>query len=246
MKIQPQSGIGDLIFALPLIYDLSLREDVEIATNHWSILDGLAKLGNIGKLCEVGVNMDNMDIPIINEGFTHLRYDRYGVNYFDRYYHPYGKLLLDEAISKVRETYMQGRRINKNGEYAVYAPPRAARCHIKKSCTEKFMRAPDPIYAKRVIDSYNLPMAIVGKEDEYSPIMCMPETFIDMRDRLSFDGLCDIVANASCVISQISSITALAGLFGIPTHYLKAAEETEEQHNKHINGVVWPGQEILK
>jgi ADP-heptose:LPS heptosyltransferase len=74
----------------------------------------------------------------------------------------------------------------------------------------------------------------------------MPKKFYDYRDKLNFIELCNIIANASLVISQVSAITALAGLYGIPTHFLKAASETEEQHEKHIAGIVWPGQEILK
>lgn len=246
MKIQCQSGMGDAIFSLPLIYDLSLREDVEIATNHWYILSKLAQLGNIGKISELPVEFGKGGFPIIKDGFTHLRYDRYGAHYFDKYYTPYGKLPLEESVSKVRETFMTGRRINTNIKYAVYAPPRAAHRHIDRDNEDKFSCTPDPFYAKMVIDSYDLPMIVVGKDDLYSPTSYMPKIFIDVRDRIKFDGLCGIIANASLVISQVSAITALAGLYGIPTHFLKAASETEEQHDKQVNGTIWPGQEILK
>jgi ADP-heptose:LPS heptosyltransferase len=133
-------------------------------------------------------------------------------------------------------------------DYAVYAPPRAARRHARLDVkqSEVYSCTPDSIYAKHIIDSYNMPMFIVGKNELYSPIICMPEKFVDYRDKLEFDQLCEVIAHASIVISQVSAITALAGFFGIPTHFLKAASETEEQHEKHIGGVVWPGQEILK
>jgi hypothetical protein len=54
-----------------------------------------------------------------------------------------------------------------------------------------------------------------------------------------------LIKNAEMVISQIGAITTLAGLFEKPTMFLPAAKETEEQHRKHIDGVVWPGQDIL-
>jgi hypothetical protein len=244
MKIQPQSGLGDLIFSLPIIYDiLSRGEEVRVATNHEYVCNPLS--GYWGLSFE-SVEFGPGGFPIIKDGFTHLRYDRYGAHYFDRYYSPYGKLPLRESIRRVRETYFDGRKSTIDTEYAVYAPPRSARRHVNRKESEVFSCTPDPAYAKRIIDSYNMPMAMVGQDEVYAPITCMPKQFYDYRDKLSFDELCDLISYSSLVISQSSAITALAGLFGVPTHFLKAASETEEQHEKHINGVVWPGQEILK
>jgi hypothetical protein len=243
MKLQMQSGMGDLVFALPLIYDLAQREDVEIATNHEYVLDKAKSWGNI--TCSP-VEFGPGGFPIIKDGFTHLRYDRYGAHYFDKYYIPYGKLPIYISISHVRETYKSGlSRYHGPDEYAVYAPPRAARRHINRVKSELFSCTPDPIYTKHVIDSYDIPMIIIGQEEVYAPIICMPKKFYDYRDKLNFIELCNIIANASLVISQVSAITALAGLYGIPTHFLKAASETEEQHEKHVNGVTWPGDEII-
>jgi hypothetical protein len=243
MKIQPQSGLGDLIFALPLIYDIAQREEVEIATNHPYILEPLQKHGKI-TTSEIPICKDG--IPIIKEGYTHLRYDRYGINYFEKYYTPYGRISLEESIKQVRKIYHQDRQSRISAEYAVYSPPRAARRHIGKKQEEIFSCTPEPIHAKKIIDSYNIPIVIIGQNEIFPPDFYMPRNYIDLRDTLDFNELCDLIANASCVISQVSSITALAGLFAVPTRFLKAASETEEQHDKHIQGVIWPGQEICK
>jgi hypothetical protein len=133
-----------------------------------------------------------------------------------------------------------------SGDYAVLAPPRAARRHIGRKQEDLFSCAPSVIETKKIIESYNLPIVIIGKDEVYSPDFCIPAYAIDMRDAFDFGGLCDIIFNATCVISQASAITALAGLYEIPTHFLKSAHETEEKHEKHINGIIWPGQEVLK
>ena len=243
MKIQNQSGLGDLLFALPLIYDLTRREDVEISTNHSYALEPAQQWGKIS--CH-NVAIGKGGFPIINEGFTHLRYDRYGAHFFERYYNPYGITPLAESIKYVRETYRRHRTSIILGDYAVFAPPRAARRHINGKKEDIFSCTPSPLESIKIINSYNLPIVIIGKDELYHPDLCMPPYAIDLRDTLDFDGLCDIISGSSCVVSQVSAITAMAGLYEIPTHFLKAEHESEEKYEKHINGVIWPGQEILK
>ena len=244
MKIQPQSGLGDLLFSLPLIYDLAQREDVEIATNHKYVLDKAKSWGNI--TCSP-VEIDKGGFPIIKDGFTHLRYDRYGTHFFEKYYTPYGTLPLEESIKEVRKTYENGldRKIIV-GTYAVYAPPRAAKRHINTKPEYLFSCTPDTFEATKIIETYQMPIILVGKGDEYYPDLYFPDRIVDLRDQLDFEQLSDMIANAYCVISQISAITALAGLYGKPTNFLKASSETEDQHERHIQSIIWPNQERLK
>jgi hypothetical protein len=238
MKIQPQSGLGDLLFACSLIYDLSLREPVEVATNH---AYALKKLNLDIKVIPVEIGKGN--IPIIKDGYTHLRYDLYGANYFDIYYHKFTDTPLSETVEIIRKKYRKDTTSLISGEYAVYALPRAANRHISKDT--KYSCTPDPRYAYKIISSYDMPVVLVGKNEILPPITCMPKHVIDLRDLLDFESLCKVISNCTCVISQISAITTLAGLYGKPTHFLKAASETEEQHEKHICGVIWPGQQAL-
>jgi hypothetical protein len=237
MKIQPQSGLGDLLFALPLIYDLSLRGTVEVATNHGYALRKL----NIG-IETTPVEMGNGNIPIINPEFTHLRYDLYGAHYFETYYNEADTPLI-KTVEKIRKKYQRNTKSLISGKYAVYALPRAANRHILKDT--KYSCTPDPIYAYKTILSYDMPVVLVGKDEILPPITCMPKHIIDLRNLLDFESLWSVISNCTCVISQISAITTLAGLYGKPTHFLKAASETEEQHEKHICGVIWPGQQAL-
>jgi len=243
MKVQSQSGLGDLIFALPLIYDISQREEVHIASNHPYVLDKATSWGDFA-VHPVEIGTDGF--PIIKDGFTHLRYDRYGTHYFERYYTPYGKLPLEDAIKEVRKTYMIGRDRKIAGPYAVYAPPRAANRHRYKIESERWSCTPNPYGAEEIIETYQMPIVLVGKNDEYYPDQYFPERSIDLRDQLNFEQLSDMIANAYCVISQISAITALAGLFAIKTNFLKASAETEDQHDRHIQSIIWPNQERLK
>jgi hypothetical protein len=240
MKIQPQSGLGDLIFSLPLIYELSLREDLEISTNHGYALERIKK---IVPITTAPVEIGKGNIPIINTGYTHLRYDLYGPHYFDTYYPEDIGKDLKKAIFNVRRIYRQGRKDLISGPYIVYALPRAANRHTTKDT--KYSCTPNAIESYNIVESYDIPVVLVGKDEILPAVTCQPKKIIDLRNLLDFESLCDVISNCTCVISQISAITTLAGLFGKPTHFLKAASETEEQHEKHICGVIWPGQQAL-
>lgn len=239
MKIQPQRGLGDLIFALPLIYDITRRESVEVATNHPEALILAAEWGDI---TTSGVTINSAGISEKKEGFVQLKYNRYGPGFFTRYYTPHSVLPLEESIHRVRASYSIGVKLRR-GEYAVFAPPRAARRHI--GTENELLCAPDGAAAARVVESYNLPVVVVGQDDVYAPDVRLPAQSTDIRGKLDLVGLFAVIAGATCVISQASAITAIAGLYAIPTHFLKAACETDDQHAAHVSGIVWPGQSIL-
>lgn len=246
MNIQPQSGLGDLLFSMPLIYELSKREHVNIATNHSYAIPETKEFKNISiTTVDYAIGM----IPKIKEGFTHLRYDRYVNHYFDTYYAPFTERPISESINEVRAIFTDRIKNIKSclpERYAVYAPPRAAKRHLQKSDGEKYICAPDPVYTESVLKTYDMPLIIVGRDDVYAPWVKMPENGIDVRNLLSFWELCEYIARSSFVITQISAITTLAGLFERPTHALKSSNETDTEHDKHISGVVWPGQQIIK
>jgi ADP-heptose:LPS heptosyltransferase len=247
VNIQPQSGLGDLLFSLPLIYDVLQRENVDVASNHsYAAIINKEHAG----LSFSPIECDERGISEKKEGYTFLRYDRYGVNFFDRYYLPHSSTPLSKAVARVREIYSKFKCKNNYGKYAVFAPPRAAQRHARRDEIYKFSCTPDVRESMNIIKSFNLPVVLAGKNDLYHPdvsceIASISHSIIDLRNCVSFFGLCDIVANAECVISQASAITALAGLYAKPTRFLKAATETDELHKKHIDGMIWPDQIVI-
>ncbi|MBN2402005.1 MAG: hypothetical protein JXN64_06375 [Spirochaetes bacterium] len=233
MNIQPQSGLGDLINLLPYIE--KLNPDVIVATNHGYALEPFNNINT------VPVEY-NGRLPISKKDFQQLRYTRYGKErYRDIYFQGDDYELY---VDKVRERYNQfyNYKLKIEDNFIIFAPPHAAKRHQHKKymfeCTPDIKRTYDLIFSLkgRVI--------LVGQHDIY-PDLPDIQNVIDMRNKTSFSELCLLIKNAKMVISQIGAITTLAGLFRIPTLFLSAAKETEEQHRKHIDGVVWPGQEIL-
>ena len=241
MNIQPQSGLGDLLYTLPLLHALSKNENVTVATNHPYVLERLSEHVKIS-VCPVQFGAGGF--PVLNDTFTHLRYDKGGAHYFEKYYTPFTSIPLEESVKAAREIYTRDRTRLVDIPYTVYAPPRAACRHKEKTNFEKFVCSPDPDYADKIIKSYNSPVVIVGNDDVYNNFV-MPDNAIDLRDNLNFESLCDIIYYADVVVSQASAITALSGLFAIPTRFLKAASETDESHKNHIASVVWQGQTVL-
>lgn len=238
-KIQPQSGLGDLIQALPTIY--ALAPNVTVATNHARALAPLS--------CDVvGVPIEN-GRPMPVEGFRQLRYNRYGErSYKDNYFafDPDARDLVDrlfeENVNAVRTSYMRYYASPRGGteNYIVLAPPRAAARHRGKA--NPFECAPAPDAALEYLKDDVRPVVLVGLDDVYPDLPEMHGEVYDMRNKTKFSELCALIMNADAVVSQVSAITSLAGLFGIPTKFLKAAGETEEQHRAHVRGVIWPGQ----
>jgi ADP-heptose:LPS heptosyltransferase len=233
MNIQPQSGLGDLINLLP--YVEKLNPDVTIATNHAYALE---PFNNI-KTVPIEYNGR---LPIAIKDFQQLKYTRYGKkSYHDVYFQGDDYELY---VNKVRERYkaFYSSKLQIERPYIVFAPPHAAKRHQYKKhmfeCTPDIKRTYELIFFLRG------KVILVGQQDIY-PDLPDIQNVIDMRNKTSFSELCVLIKNSEMVISQIGSITTLAGLFGIPTIFLPAAKETEEQHSKHIEGVIWPGQEIL-
>lgn len=247
INIQPQSGLGDLLYAMPLIYDLCEQGHVNVATNHGYAIPRTKEFENISI---IPVDFISGMIPKIKEGFTHLKYDKYRKHFFETYYAPYAKNPIEESIDAVRSIYAEQIKyiaVNVPETYTVYAPPRAAIRHLHKRDSEKYLCAPDQIQTEKALEKYNnMPMVVVGKNDVYAPWVKIPDAGIDMRNGLSFWELCKVISGASYVISQVSAITTIAGLFKRPTHVLKSAEETDKEHETHINGIVWPGQQLIR
>lgn len=241
-KIQPQSGLGDLIQTLPTIY--ALAPNVTVATNHARALAPLS--------CDaVGVPFEN-GRPVTVEGFRQLRYNRYGErSYKDNYFafDPDAKEVIDrlfaDNVSEVRIAYQRYYMSAKEkpDNYIVLAPPRAAARHRGKA--NPFECAPAPDAALEYLKDDVRPVVIVGLDDVYPELPELHGEVYDMRNKTNFTELCALIMHADAVVSQVSAVTSLAGLFGIPTKFLKAANETEEQHRAHVRGVIWPGQEEL-
>jgi ADP-heptose:LPS heptosyltransferase len=236
MNIQFQSGLGDLIMALPYIE--KLQSDITIATNHSYALEPF------GNIKTVPVEF-NGRLPIQKEGFQYLKYQRYGEKrYRDIYFQGDD---YDFYVEKVRERYKNFYESKLNietdeDEFIIFSPPHAAKRHQHK----KFMFecTPDVTITYNLIFSLRNIVVLVGKDDIYPKLPDM-QNVIDLRNKLSFNQLCSLIKQSSVVISQIGCITALAGLFGKPTMFLPAAKETPEEHLKHIAGVVFPGQDII-
>ena len=247
VRLQPQSGLGDLIQLLPTI-ETAIERGIKIivATNHGYVLK---PYGNTVETVPVeSVPKDDWFKPVPIDGFMQLKYTRYGQDtYADRYYKtvfPDGDYVLSVDAARARYEVAATERLPFR-QYVVFAPPRAAERH-KKSISP-FQCAPDWNFALSRARDLSVTLLTVGQDDLYEPI---PEgtlsEFLDLRDCLTFWELCAVIMRAARVVSQIGAITTLAGLYGVPTDFLPARTECEEHHNKHVAGVVWPGQEIIK
>lgn len=233
MKIQCQSGLGDLINLLPYIE--KLQPDITIATNHPYALEPF------GNIKTVPIDFNGI-LPIQKEGFQYFRYTRYGEKrYRDIYFQGDDYELYAE---KVRNRYKEfyNSKLNIEDEFIIFAPPHAAKRHQHKKYI--FECTPDITLTYNLIFSLRNIVVLVGKDDIYPELPNM-QNVIDLRNKTSFPELCSYIKQAKMVVSQIGSITALAGLFGVPTIFLPAQKETAEEHTAHINGVLWPGQEII-
>lgn len=248
IKLQPQSGLGDLIFALPLIEKLvGEGQAVTVATNHGY---ALAPFGDAAQT--VPVEFERR-LPIIQHDAHHLKYNRYGVHYFTPYYEAFypDKNELPAAIEKVRERYRMktGRTFGDfvAKQFYVFAPARAAQRH--KHLPNPFECAPmrETVFAAlERARATGLPGLTVGQNEIYADgDAARTQTDYDFTNAFDFWQLACHVANAERVVSQVSAITALAGLLGVKTDFLPARTESETQHARHVAGVVWPGQEII-
>lgn len=241
IRIQPQSGLGDLINALPYIEFLVQKGDrVIVATNHAYALEPYG-----GNVTTVPVEF-NGSIPIIRKGFEHYKYNRYhekdtyGNIYFGINHYSYEKY---SALAEIRYREEYDSYDNSYNKYIIFAPPRAAYRHKERNT--KFECAPDIVETFEFMNGFDSPVIIVGKNDVYMTFPVLASPTFDLRNKTDFKELCMLIAGARMVVSQVSAITTLAGLFSRPTKFLKAALETDIQHNLHVNGVKWPLQEVI-
>ena len=247
IRLQPQSGLGDLIQLLPTIETAIERgQKVIVATNHGYVLKPYGD--KVETISVEFVPKDDWFKPVPIDGFMQLKYNRYGQDtYADRYYKtvfPDGDYQRAVAVARTRYEIKEIATFA-HKQYVVFAPPRAAERH-KKSISP-FQCAPDWNFALLRTQEAGMPVVVVGKDDLYEPVMMdMLSGFTDLRDCLEFDVLCSVIMRASRVVSQVGAITTLAGLFGIPTDFIPARTECEEHHNKQVAGIVWPGQEIIQ
>lgn len=246
IKIQPQSGLGDLLFALPLIEKLvSDGQAVLVATNHGY---ALAPYGDAVQ--GVPVEFEHR-LPVIQHDAHHLKYNRYGAHYFKSYFEAFfsaDDLLHWVGVARERfKKYAANSKATPFDKYYVFAPSRAANRH--KHLPQPFECAPmrETVWAAleraRVAGAGDC--VAVGQAEKYADPTEKKFVELDLSDNLSFFDLVNLVANAERVVSQVSAITALAGLLGVPTDFLQARTETAVQHARHVEGIVWPGQVVI-
>jgi len=243
MKIQPQSGLGDLIFALPLIdYLIQRGEAVTVATNHAFLLDMYAHTDLI-HWEPVEINYGN---PVVKREFTHLKYTRYKDHYFQSYFYRGERKPLEDTAYMVGSNLYGFAKMQSPIKFDVsdavlYAPPRAtARDKAKKI----FPRAPDPKYAESRASASGARVIVIGQNELFAPGVNVAH-HESLLDKLNFWELVQVVWSAKAVVSQVSMITALAGALRKPTDFLPAKGESISQHAKHVSGVVWPNQEVI-
>lgn len=217
-------------------------KEVIVATNHAYALE---PYGDEVKTIPVEFNGI---IPILHEGFEHYKYNRYhekdtyGSIYFGVNHYSYTKFA---ALAGIRyRDYLKNSKAVPLEKYVVFAPPRAACRHKDKKYA--FECAPDVKETFDYINGFDCPVILVGKNDVYTPFPRIEPLVYDFRDKTDFKELCAIIAGADVVVSQVSAITTLAGLYARKTKFLPAAVETRIQHDLHVNGVKWPMQEVVE
>lgn len=250
IKLQPQSGLGDLIFALPLIEKLvSEGREITVATNHSYVL----KAYDGEQVRTVPVEFEHR-LPVIQHDAHPMKYNRYGVHYFVPYFeafYPDAPLTFNMSVAKVRERFtrycsLSGDRLCAPKFY-IFAPARAALRH--KHLPQPFECAPMRETVAAALErarATGLPGVTVGQNEIYADgDAARKQTEYDFTDGFDFWWLSHYIVNAERVISQVSAITALAGLLGTKTDFLPARAESATQHATHVDGVVWPGQEVV-
>lgn len=234
-KIQPQPGLGDTIFALPEIKAMEvLGVETSVVTNFPEVLRAF------------GLKAETVSVEVTN-GFSkklpdykYLRYGKYQGSIWDMYYTT-KSLPLETAVGLLRESFQPVPSIR----YSVYAPPRAAARHRDKTLHhERFECTPNVKLSNDLAKTCINPLALICDEDVYHPNYSL-EDFKVIQAKTLLDLLA-IIAGAEVVISQVSAITAMAGLFGKPTVFLPAELEPLHLHQKHVEDLVWPGQKIIK
>lgn len=246
IKLQPQSGLGDLIFALPLIEKLvSDGQAVTVATNHRYVLAPY-------EIDVVPVEFERR-LPVIQHDAHHLKYNRYGVHYFKPYFEaffPAADLLT--RVKAVRERFTAWATVRGGGHmpaprFYIFAPARAAYRH--KHLPAPFECAPMRETVAAALErarATGLPGVTVGSKELYADgDAARRQTEYDFTGALDFWQLAHYIANAERVVSQVSAVTALAGLMGTPTDFLPARTESTTQHARHVESVVWPGQKVI-
>lgn len=249
VKIQPQSGLGDLLFALPLIEKLvSDEQPVTVATNHGY---ALAPYGDAVEV--VPVELEHR-LPVIQHDAHHLKYNRYGQHYFKSYFEAFfsaDDLLhwVEVARERFKRYAAENSRTKLTGLYYVFAPSRAANRH--KHLPQPFECAPMRETVWAALEKAREVCATgvtVGRNEIFADVKEAGKlTDFDFTDSLDFFDLVKIMAGAGAerVVSQVSAITALAGLLGVPTDFLPARTETTVQHARHVQSVCWPGQVVI-
>lgn len=248
IKLQPQSGLGDLIFALPLVEKLvSDGQAVTVATNHGYVL---APYGDAVQA--VPVEFEHR-LPVIQHDAHHLKYNRYGQHYFKSYFEAFfPQSELFACVEKARERVTRFADDNGSGHmpasrFFVFAPARAA--HRHKYLAHPFECAPMRETVAAALErarATGLPGVTVGSKEVYADgDAARGQTEYDFIGVLDFWRLVHYIANAERVVSQVSAITALAGLLGVPTDFLPARTETTVQHARHVESIAWPGQKVL-
>ena len=243
--IQPQTGLGDIIQALPYIEKLVvMKRRPIVATNHGYALAPFQNSVGFEPLLTTEPVTFNGIIPIIRDGFFHLRYNRYGEKRYKDIYFDDEKNY-EFYAERVRQRYMEFYNSSTKLAVVVFAPPRAAERHKKKNSPFECAPHVEKTFELLAKVSKATPVVLAGKDDIYPDFPKFSENVVDMRNSTTFSELCALIRRAAIVVSQASAITSIAGLFGIPTIFLPAAGETPQQHAAHDNGIVWPGQVIL-
>lgn len=248
IKLQPQSGLGDLIFALPLIEKLvSDGQAVTVATNHGYVL---APYGDAVDV--VPVEFEHR-LPVIQHDAHHLKYNRYGVHYFKPYFEAFFNADdLLHWVKVVRNRFTTWAANNGSGHmpalrFYIFAPARAA--HRHKHLLAPFECAPMRETVAAALErarATGLPGVTVGSKELYADgDAARGQTEYDFTGALDFWRLAHYIANAERVVSQVSAITAVAGLMGVSTDFLPARTESVTQHARHVESVVWPGQKVI-
>lgn len=238
MRIRPQNGLGDAVFAIPFVAAHVLcKVKVTVETKHGEVFKPF------GEWVEIVPLTKDMTVK-------ELRYRQYGDPYFSRYFPETAPTTFGAALMFARDLYGHyvGDHWPKDGlqliDYAIYAPPRAAARHKNFQLPEYlFQCSPDVDYAKQMLPKDQV-ICYVGQDEKFNPEVAIPRgksgpNFFNFIDSLTLWELFALISGARTVVSQISAITAIAGLFDVPTIYLKGRAETDEQHSRHVAGVQW-------
>lgn len=198
MVIRTQKGLGDAVYAYPVVKQLAKRQQIKVITNYPFIFN----LSNVETSTDYKQKYD-----------LFLRYAKHGKGtQFEQVQSCAGlkglKMHLDwgEVFSKEFQDNYLSQIV---GKICIVKEPCAAHMHKRSQDT---CVAPSSREMQEFIDSNDYYYISVGQDEVFKHRLSNID--LDLNNKISVKDLITLVQSASCVITQVGHLVTLAQAFG--------------------------------